>query len=510
MQVNRRRIAKNTLMLYLRMALVMVVSLFTTRIILKNLGEVDFGIYNVVGGIILLFGFLNSAMSQASQRFISFELASNDIERVKKVFFISVVIHIIIAITILVLAETIGLWFVSSQMNFPPERYKSAIFVYQFAILTFIINVITVPFTASIIAHEKMNIYAWVSIIDTTLKLTVAYLISIINYDKLQSYSLLIFMSTFSVNIIYWIYCRLHFQECKSMAVFERAKFYEMFSFAGWNIIGNMAFAIRTQGSNILLNIFFGPSVNAARGIAHQVGSAVQLFVTNFQTASNPQIVKTYASEEYSETLKLVCQCTKYSFYLILLLSLPILFQTEYILTTWLDHVPYYSVLFVQLILINEIIDTLSISLKMYVKATGKIKWYMIIQGGFYLFALPVIWLFLKNGFSPTSSLVVLIIFTFTGTFLRLFLIQKVDSKFSSVLFIKSVLPRVLLVSILSYTICLCLNYFFKTESLISFVIMSSLYFITTAAIIWLIGLDTVERSKISVIVKNKINKIAI
>lgn len=507
MAVNRKTIAKNTLMLYIRMILVMGVTLFTTRIVLKNLGVDDYGIYNVVAGVVSMFAFLNSSMAGATQRFLSFELGINDEKRVNTVFCQSVIIHILIAIIILILAETIGLWFVYNKLTIPDERFGAAMWVYQIAILSFLFQIINVPYHACIIAHEKMNVYAWVSILDVLLKLGIAYAISVSPFDKLVSYSLLILMTTIVMFLFYRIYSKRHFKECVFHLKFNKEKFKEMFSFAGWNIIGNMAFALRNQGSNILLNMFFGPAVNAARGVAHQVDGAVEHFVTNFQTASNPQIVKTYALEEYNETLRLVCQCSKFSFYLMILLGLPIIFQVDYILSIWLTNVPEYTTIFVQLILLNGIIDSISKAIKTYIKATGKVKWYMIIQGGFYLLALPVIYLFLKLGYSPVSSVIVLVVFTFLGTFLRLFLVQAVAEGFSISFFFKTVLLPAFLVGCLSALICFFYSKFLPTLNLVNLIVNTVVMLLFIAAVIWLVGLEKNERVYITNIIKKIVKR---
>ena len=506
--INNQRIVKNTMMLYLRMILVMAVTLFTTRIVLKNLGVEDYGIYNVVGGIVAMFAFLNSAMAGATQRFLSFELGINDKRRVNMVFSISVIIHLLIATIILVLAETIGLWFVYNKLTIPIERFSAAMWVYQFSIMSFILNVINVPYNAAIIAHERMNIYAWVSIIDVILRLCIAYSISVAPFDRLILYSVLIFIQAFIIFIVYRTYSKRHFSECNFSFVLDKKKFLEMFSFAGWNIIGSMAYALRGQGSNILLNMFFGPAVNAARAVAHQVDGAVEQFVTNFQTASNPQIVKSYAQEEYKQTMKLVCQCSKFSFYLMVLIGFPIYFQIKYILSVWLTDIPVYTSVFVQLILLNGIIDSVSKAIKTYIKATGHIKWYMIIQGGFYLLALPTIYLFLKMGYSPVSSIVVLCIFTFLGTFLRLVLVRVVAKGFSIRYFFRSVIIPVVLVGVSSYGSSLIFTNHFSTQSLITFVSNTAILFILISSLIWWLGITVSERTYIVSTIKNYIDKI--
>lgn len=501
MAVNKTRIAKNTLMLYIRMILVMVVTLFTTRIVLKNLGVDDYGIYNVVAGVVSMFAFLNSSMAGATQRFLSFELGINDEKRVNLVFCQSVLIHLLIALIVFVLAETIGLWFVYNKLVIPPDRFSAAMWVYQISILSFIFQIINVPYHAAIIAHEKMNVYAWVSILDVSCKLGVAYLISISPIDRLICYSLLILMTTIIMFLFYRIYSVRHFKECHFSFIFNRDKFTEMFSFAGWNIIGNMAYTLRAQGSNILLNMFFGPTVNAARGLAHQVDGAVEQFVHNFQTASNPQIVKSYALQEYTESIHLVCQCSKFSFFLMMLIGVPVFFQIDYILSIWLTSVPEYTAIFVQLILLNSIVDSISKAIMTYIKATGKVKWYMIIQGGFYLLTLPVIYLFLKLGFSPISSMVVILVFTFLGTFLRLVVVHSITGHFSILYFFKTVMIPTTIVGVVVFGTFMLISKIVTTNSFLDLLINTAVMVLIISAVIWLIGINRSEKAYIKALV---------
>ncbi len=506
MSVNKTVIAKNTIMLYIRMILVMAVTLFTTRVVLKNLGVEDYGIYNVVAGVVSMFAFLNSSMASATQRFMSFEIGINGDKRVNIVFCQSVIIHFIISAIIVILAETIGLWFVCNKLTIPESRFNAAIWAYQMAILTFVFHINNVPYHASIIAHERMGVYAIVSIVDVILKLVISYAISVSPIDKLVTYSVLLFMTSVVMFFFYKIYCRLQFKECVFHFVLDKAKFKEMFSFAGWNIIGNLAYTLRTQGSNILLNMFFGPAVNAARGVAHQVDGAVVQFVNNFQTASNPQIVKSYAQEQYDETMHLVSQCSKFSFFLMILLGLPIITQVDYILSAWLTVVPEYTCIFVQLILLNAIIDSLSNALKTHIKATGNVKWYMIIQGGFYLLALPVIWLFLKLGYSPISSLVILLAFTILGTFLRLFLLKRQAKGFSISYFAKQVLLPASIVGVLAALLSFLYSYIFPTSNFGGLIINSIALVVISGCIIWALGISKGER----VYIKGLLNKLFI
>ena len=304
---NNQRIAKNTLLLYFRMLITLVVSLYTSRVVLNTLGVDDYGIYNVVGGIIVILGFLNSAMAGATQRFLNVELGRNDFEQLRKVFCTSLVIHALVAGVILVIAETIGLWYLNSCMNIAEERMVAANWVYQFSVATFMVNILSVPYNATIIAHEKMSAFAYISILEVVLKLVIVYLLVLTPFDKLIFYAFLIFMVGVVLRLIYGIYCKRHFEECTiNNFKLDKPMMKEMLSFSSWTIFGNLGFIAHTEGIALVINYFFGVAVNAASGIANQVNGVVKNFVYNFLTALNPQVVKTYAAGQYEEMHKLL------------------------------------------------------------------------------------------------------------------------------------------------------------------------------------------------------------
>lgn len=494
-------------MLYFRMMLIMGVTLYTSRVVLEVLGVEDFGIYNVVGGVVVMFGFLNSAMSSATQRFLSFELGREDYNQLKKVFSLSVTIHVLIACVIFILAETIGLWFLNVKLTIPPERMEAANWVYQFSIFAFMVNVLAVPYNAVIISHERMKVYAYVSILEVILKLVIVFALQWFGFDKLKLYAVLTFVISFIIRIVYQIYCKRKFKECRWKFVWDKALFKTMFGFASWNIIGNFAFVFRNQGSNILLNIFFGPAVNAARGIAYQLDAAVEMFIANFQTAMNPQIIKSYAAKDFDYSMKLIYQGSKYTFYLMLFLSLPILMQTDYVLSLWLKKTPDYTVIFVQIILINGLVDSLSNSLKTIVKASGKVSFYMVVQGGVYLLALPVIYLFLKWDYSPVSSIVVLAGFTLIGTFVRLWLVRRVVPEFSVRQFLREVIVNAILVGGLAALVSFALHRFPHQITFLWAFLFVLGDLIIIASVVWNIGMGKKEKSLVINYLKNRFRK---
>jgi|UniRef100_UPI003FF0B968 O-antigen/teichoic acid export membrane protein len=422
---NNQRIAKNTLLLYIRMLLTMSISLYTSRIVLDTLGEVDFGIYNVVGGFVSMFVIISGAMTTATQRFLSFEIGKGAKGNVKALFSTAIMIHFFLAFIILILAETIGLWFLNTHMNFPANRYVAANWVFQFSILTFIINVISVPYNAAIVAYERMKAFAYVSIVDVTLKLLVVYLLVISTSDKLIVYTTLLALIAITIRIIYGIYCKRNFPLCKCNFKWDKSHSTQMFSFVSWNLIGSIAGVAKEQGINVLLNIYFGATINAARGIAQQILTATTGFVNNFQLAMNPQIVKMYASEEKANMFKLVFRGSKYSFIMLLFLSLPVIFEAPFILNIWLMEVPAYTVIFLRLILLTALVDSLSGTLITSMHASGKVRDYQIVVGGLSLLTLPITWLALTNGFPPYSAMIIGLCISFFCHFARLTLLNK-------------------------------------------------------------------------------------
>ncbi|MDL2323458.1 lipopolysaccharide biosynthesis protein, partial [Bacteroidales bacterium OttesenSCG-928-A17] len=402
-----QRITKNTTVLYIRMLFSMIVSLYTSRVVLNTLGVEDYGIYNVVGGIVVLFGFFNNAMSASTQRFLTFELDRGSFERLRSVFGVSVTLHSIIALIIFILAETIGLWFLNTQINIPFERIEAANWVYQFSIFSFIITVITVPYSASIISHEKMSFYAYLGIIEVILKLLIVFILTYGNYDKLKFYAMLTFIVILIIRFTYVLYCRKEFNESKSGFLWDKELFRSMGSFANWNLLGVFAGIGYNQGVNILLNIFFGPTINAARGITFQVQGAVNNFVSSFQTAVNPPIVKAYATNNISFLYNLVFTSSKASFFLLFIISLPVMINTEEILTLWLKNPPDYSTTFTRLILCDILVGALSGSIHTLVQATGNIKKYQLLVSGILLLNLPLSYLFLKMGYPPQITFII-------------------------------------------------------------------------------------------------------
>lgn len=393
---NNKRIAKNTLLLYFRMLLMIVINLYTSRVILQVLGVEDFGINNVVGGVISMLGFLTGSLAAASSRYITYDLGKGDMAVMKKTFGNILSIHLLLSLIIIIIGETIGLWFMTTQLQIPDSRETAAFWVYQFSIVSFVLSVISVPYNASIIAHEKMSAFAYISIADAVLKLLIVYLLLVIPYDKLIVYAALFCCIQIFDRIVYSVYCRKYFEETRTGLNFDKNLFKEIFAFAGWTMNGNLAVIGYTQGINVLLNVFFGPAVNAARGIAVQVQNVTCQFCTNFQMALNPQLTKSYATSDYVHMHQLLKVSSKFSFYLMLLISLPLILEAPLILKWWLGTVPNHTVSFLRLILCTGILLVLSNPIIVTVHATGKLKKFQLIEGSMLLSIVPIAYLLLK------------------------------------------------------------------------------------------------------------------
>lgn len=400
-QSDNRRIARNTLLLYFRMFITTIVGLYTSRVVLKTLGVSDYGIYNVVGGIITMASFLNAAMVAASQRFLSYELGKGDEERLSRVFCTSINIHAAICFVAFVIAETVGLWFLNARLNIPDGRMVAANCVYQASIISFMINVMSVPYNSAIVAHEKMSAFAYISILDVILKLLIVYLLLLFPFDKLIVYSILMVCVVGLIRVCYTVYCKRHFMECSYRFILDVPLFKEMFSFAGWSILGNLGFSFKDQLSNIILNLFYGTPVNAARGIGMQVTAHVTTFAHSFTMALNPQITKQYAAGNLEGSRRLVYAGSRYTFYLLTLVAIPVVINIDYILRLWLGIVPDYTSQFVILSIITSLIYAMSECVTKAIQATGRIKWFQIGISAIMLSELPVAWILMEMGCPP-------------------------------------------------------------------------------------------------------------
>lgn len=502
---NNKRIAKNTALLYFRMLFLMFVGLFTSRVNLQSLGVDNFGIYNVVGGVVAMFSILTGALSVAISRDITFELGKGNKERLNKVFSSAVTIQIFMSIIIVIIAEIAGVWFLNNKMVIPEDRLYAANWVLQFSIVSFVLTLISVPYNACIIAHEKMSAFAYITIYEAIMKLVVAYTVFITPFDKLITYAALLLFIAFTMRLIYGVYCARHFEECHYHFIFDKKMLKQMGGFAGWTMIGNLAYVGYSQGLNILLNVFFGPSVNAARGVAMQVNEKVSSFCTNFQMALNPQITKSYAANDLKRMHSLIFASSKYSFFLLLLLSLPIMIETKPILYYWLGNYPDHTIWFVRLIFMVLLVDATANPLTIAAQANGNIKKYQIIVGTILLLIVPIAYFALKLGYQPEIVFGVHLIIVLIAQCARLIMIKGMIS-LAVKEYIKKVVLRIVAVVCSSVILPLSLHIYLSD----GFLYMISICFISCISVlisVYTLGLSGVERQKIHGKINNYIHR---
>ncbi|EGR4210437.1 lipopolysaccharide biosynthesis protein [Vibrio cholerae] len=489
---NHQRIIKNSVILYFRMILTLGVTLYTSRVVLHELGIEDFGIFNVIGGVISMMAFLSGAMTSATQRFFSFELGQRNLDQLANVFKMSLNIHWLIVLIVIIAAETLGLWFINTHLVIPPGRILVANWIFQCSLFSFCCTVISVPYNAMIIAYEKMSAFAYISIIDVSLKLTVVFLLAIHDGDKLKLYGLLLSVVSLIIFLCYYTYARRRFLVARFGLYWNSILFKTLFSYTGWNLFGNLASVATNQGVNILLNMFFGASINAARAIAFQINAAITGFVGSLQTAINPQIVKSYASGNHEYMHQLIIGGSKYTFFLLYALALPVILQIDFILKLWLVSPPEYSESFCQLVLIDALITSLSGSLMASAQATGKIKLYQAIVGGVLLLNLPLSYLFLSRFGNAYSVFWISIATSLIALLFRLLILKKLI-KLDIDEFVNRVLFRVLFVVILTLFPVLFIDQNVP-NSIIHLLLTSVTIIFFVAVCVFLFGLERFER----------------
>lgn len=501
---NNKRIAQNTMVLYIRMLLLMATSLYTSRVVLASLGVENFGIYNVVGGVVTCLGFLNGTLSTASSRYITVALGKGNLEEMKKVFSSVLSVNILLALIVLLLSETVGLWFLYEKMVIPEERMTAAFWVFQFSVLTILLNICSVPYNAVIIAHERMKAFAYISLFDAAAKLGVAFLVSIsLGFDKLIFYAALLFLIQVIDRLIYGEYCVRKFSEVGLRLSYDKKLLKNMAGFIGWSAYGSLVSVGFTQGLNILLNMFFGPVVNAARGVAVQVQNAVNSFVLNFQTAINPQLTKNVAVENFEESRKLLVASSKYSFYLLCFLGIPIIGSAEWILSLWLKVVPQYTVVFVRYMIVISIVQSLANSIRVVNQAEGNIKKFQFWECSFLLLVVPLSYLSLKMGLSPESVFIIQLVIEFFAQFIRIAIVlSKIRMNISD--YLKGVYLRIIPALVVPLAVTFSLNYV-MVSGFLSTICNAIVTNIVLLFIIW-VGLSKEESS----FVKNKIQSICI
>lgn len=471
----------------------MAISLFTSRVILNTLGVEDYGIYNVVGGVVAMFGFINGSMSSATQRYITFALGKEDKNRLQKVFSTTLQIHTLIAGIIVLLGETIGLWFLYNIIQIPADRMDAAFWILQCSIMSTVIMIISVPYNADIIAHEKISAFAYISILEVILKLAIVYMLVVFPFDKLILFAFLMLAVQLLIRFCYSIYCNRHFEETKYKHVCDKDLFKEMIEFAGWSMFGNLSAILYGQGLNILLNVFFGPVVNAARAVALQVQNAIQGFVGNFQMAINPQITKTYARGDMSDMHKLMFRSARFSFFLLFFLSLPVLFETNFILTIWLKTVPENTVTFLRIIICTSLIYSLANPLIIANQATGKVKKYQAVCGTILLLILPISYVCLLLGCPAYTVFIVHFIIESVTQVARMIMLRPlIGIRLRD--YFQHIYAKVLLVVAVSVFLP-SLAYFNMEDNFLRFLSVGTLCVISVSASVYILGLSSNERA---------------
>lgn len=489
---NSKRIAKNTLLLYIRLIFTMAVGLFTSRVILATLGIEDYGVYNVVAGFVMMFSFFTSSLGAAISRFLTYELGKGESVKLQRIFSTSVNVQLLLSVAVLILAEAIGIWFVNNKLNIPLDRQYAANWAFQCAILSFIFNLISVPYNAAIIAHERMNAFAYISMLEVTLKLAIVYVLYISPIDKLITYSILFVVVGLIIRLVYGIYCRKHFAECRYQLIIDKSMMKEIAGFAGWNLIGSGAYLFNTQGVNMAMNIFFGVTVNAARGITTQVEGVVRQFVTNFTTALNPQITKSYAAGNMEYMYTLVCRGAKYSYFLMLVFAVPFMFETDIILKLWLDNVPQHTATFLRLAMIGTLCDILGNSTANACWATGNIKKYYLWVGTIGSLVFFISYGLFEMGFPAYTSYIVFIFIYAILIFVKLYIIKRLID-FPVIMFYKETLCRILPVTFITFMIA-SLPSCMINVSVMRLFLTGFVSIVVLAACIYSFGLEKSER----------------
>lgn len=499
---DNKRIAKNTVMLYIRMAFMMLISLYTSRVVLEILGVVDFGIYNVISGVVILFSFINNALVLATQRYLNVELGRGNEDSVRKVFSASLVIHVFFALILIIVGETIGLWFVMHFLSIPGDRWVAALWVYQFAIFTAAINLIRAPYNAVIIACERMSFFAYISVIEAILKLAIVGILVFIAFDKLASYALLLMVVTILITGVYIIYCKRHFAIIRFKLVKERNIYLGLISFSGWNIFGSVANVGTSQGISIILNMFFGVIVNAAMGIANQVNVAIYNFVSNFQVAFTPQLMKSYAAGDKPYFMNLIIRSSKYSFFLLFIIALPVYICINELLSIWLTDVPEYANVFCRWMLIYSLLDAIQCPLWTSVQATGKIKNYQIVMSVIILANLPLCWIAMKLGCSPSTALIIRVVINALSYIVRVVWLKSIFNFPAKKYFTTVILPCGVIM-VIGYFVTNPLAAIFT--GWIKIISITLLSLVINAVLIFFIGMDNPERQKTLNFVKKRI-----
>ena len=500
---DNKRIAKNTMFLYVRTFVTMVIGLYTSRKILEILGVDDFGILNVVGGIIAMVAFLNSSMSVATQRFLTIELGREDRQAFRMVFSMCVVIHVAIAILALLLGETIGLWFVNTYLNIPSGRMTAANVVYQTSVLSAVIGIMQTPYNAAIVSHERMHVCAYVGLGESVAKLIIVFMLLLSSFDRLIIYAILFLCVQITSCIIYRVYCLRNFSDCRVKFTTDKTLLKNIVNFTGWNMFGTVAWIVKDNGASILLNLFGGTAINAARGIASTLSNASNTLVSGFQSAVNPQLTKNYAADDREATCRLLCRSSRVSYILVLILMLPLFLECPFVLDLWLVDVPENTVLFTRIVLIEALVANLQGPLITALMATGNIKWYQIVVGGILLLNIPVAYLLLKAGGHIAIPLIVSLIFVIVGNILRvIFCHSMIGLSYKE--YVRTVIAPICLVTVTSSILPIVLYHYIE-DGLMQMIVVTLASIACVGISSWLIAFSVSERQFLMAAIKSKL-----
>ena len=495
-----KRIAKNTVLLYIRMIVIMIITLYTSRVILKALGFEDYGLYNVVAGVVLMMSFLKSSMSHSTQRFLSYEMGRENYDNLKKVFSICFTTHCLIALVLLILAETLGLWFLNTQINIPEGREIAANWVYQFSVVSLCITIISVPYSADIIAHEEMGYFAFLSILDAVLKLGFAFVIMYVSFDKLVFYGFLMMLVPVINIFLKWIYCHRRHSETHYKFFWDKEMFKKVFNFSGWTIWGQLAIVGSNYGTNVLVNIFHSVTANAAMGVGQQVNHALTGLITNFQTAFKPQITKSYAAGDFKYLTTLTNYAAKISFYLFFIVTLPLLLNIDVVLELWLDKVPQYANAFCVIFIIASACNAMSAPLYMNVFSTGRIRGYEIAMSVAYIIELFIVYAIFKLDYPVVTGVAMKAALNFVVIFIRMAYAHKEVESFSGRNYLKNVFFPLMLSVIV--TLGVAFPMFHYAQGMWQTILATIIVFLISIISAYYIGLNHNERNSLMRMVK--------
>lgn len=490
---SQSRIAKNTIILCLRMLFTMGVTLYTSRVVLDVLGVEDYGIYNIVGGVVVLLSVISSTMRNATQRFITYELGQGDTDRVSDAFSMSMIAHLLISIAIIILGETIGLWYVLNRLIIPAGRETATVIIYHLSLLTMVLTLMRSPYDASVIAHEKMSFFAYMSIVDVSLKLAVVYLLNLANWDKLVFYTVLILATNIIIFVCYYIFCTNKLDTCKFRFIIKKEYFKKLFGFLGWSLLGASTTLGTQQAGNLIINRFMGVAVNAAYGVANQVNGAINSFVSNFQVAFTPQIVKLYSQKRYQEFYRLSNSAALFSYYILLIIALPLLINIDYVLNIWLVEVPRYAAIFCSLLIIYSLVDAIQAPLWIGINASGDIKAYEIWLSAILILNIPFSFYALKNGWEPYWVLAIRVILNLVTAIFRCIHV-KIQLNYPIKQYLLNVIARAAIVSVIIALILLLVPIPSSYSSFWSFLVICFVSATVSCIIIFFVGFNQHEK----------------